>query len=82
MLRLMMLALAVVAAAVSLAPARATNSTGVGVQRQWSAMDKCAKLAIQKFPDHTASALAKRDEFIHRCQRDARVPIREGQAPK
>jgi len=81
--RLPVLALAALAVVLPLAPAaHAASASGVTAQREWSRMDKCAKQAIQKFPDHTAEDLAKRDEFIRICQRDQRVPVREGLAPK
>jgi hypothetical protein len=70
------------AAIALIAPAQAASSNAVVVQRQWSAMDKCAKEALQKFPDHTAEGLAQRDAYIRKCQRDARVPVREGLSPK
>jgi hypothetical protein len=82
MWRLSVVALYLLAATASVAPAHATSSTAVTTQRQWSLMDKCAKLAIAKFPDHTAEDLSKRDKFTHQCQRDSRVPIRDGLAPK
>jgi hypothetical protein len=80
--RLSLLAVAVLAATALFDPAQATSSNGVASQHQWSAMDKCTKQAIARFPDHTAEALAKRDEFTRQCQRDSRVPVREGMAPK
>jgi hypothetical protein len=81
--RLPVLAVAALTAAFFLVPAaHAASSNGVAAQRQWSLMDKCAKEAIQKFPDHTADGLAKRDEFIRICQRDRNVPVRQGLAPK
>lgn len=77
------LALAALAVVLPLVPAaHAASANGVVAQRQWALMDKCAKEAIQKFPDHTADDLAKRDKFIHICQRDRSVPVRQGLAPK
>jgi hypothetical protein len=79
MLRLSLFALAVT---VLLDSAQAATSAGVAAQQQWGVMDKCVKMAIAKFPDHTAEALAKRDEYTRICQRDSRVPVREGLTPK
>jgi hypothetical protein len=70
------------AAASLAAPAHATSGTGVAVEHQWGLMDKCVRTAIARFPDHTPADLAKRDEFTRKCQRDSRVPIRDGLAPK
>jgi hypothetical protein len=80
--RLPLLAIAALAATAVLDPAQATSSAGIAAQQQWGLMDKCAKVAIAKFPDHTAEALAKRDDYTRHCQRDSRVPVREGLAPK
>ncbi len=82
LVRLSILVLSVLAATALPGPARAASTNGVVSQRQWSTMDKCAKLAVGKFPDHTADDLTKRDNFIRQCQRDARVPVREGMTPK
>ncbi len=40
------------------------------------------KDAMMKFPDQTAEGLAQRDAYIRKCQRDSRVPVRQGLAPK
>jgi hypothetical protein len=64
------------------APALAASSSALKAQTAWSTMDKCSKAARERFPDDTAEALAKRDAFVHNCQRDGRAPIREGLAPK
>jgi hypothetical protein len=61
---------------------QAATSSGVAAEQQWGVMDRCTKAAIAKFPDHTSEALAKRDDFTRRCQREARVPVRDGMAPK
>jgi hypothetical protein len=82
MLRRSLLAVVALAAASLAAPAHATSSTGIAVERQWGLMDKCVRTAIAKFPDRTPADLAKRDEFAGKCQRDSRVPIRDGLAPK
>ncbi len=81
-LRLSVLVLSVLAATALLAPVQAASSSGVVSQRQWGTMDRCAKLAVARFPDHTAEDLAKRDEFIRQCQRQAQVPVREGLTPR
>jgi hypothetical protein len=82
MLRLSLLAFSLLAATALLDSARATSGTGVATQHQWGVMDKCAKQAIAKFPDHTAEDLAKRDNLTRQCQRNSRVPTRDGSAPK
>jgi hypothetical protein len=82
MSRLLALSFTVLVAIVVIAPAQATSSNAIAAQRQWSAMDKCAKEATQWFPDHTAEGLAQRDAYIRKCQRNARVPVREGLTPK
>jgi hypothetical protein len=64
------------------APASAASVTSLSAKAAWSAMDKCTKMAREMYPDDTADGLAKRDAYVHNCQRDGRVPIREGQAPK
>lgn len=82
MLRLSLLAVSVLAVTALLDSAQATSSTAVATQHQWGIMDKCARQAIEKYPDHTADDLAKRDAFARKCQLNSRVPVREGQAPK
>jgi hypothetical protein len=82
MSRLLVLSFTVLAAIVVIAPAQATSSNAIVAQRQWAAMDKCAKEAAQWFPDHTAEGLAQRDAYTRKCQRNARLPVREGQTPK
>ena len=81
-LRLLRLSLPFLAAVVLIAPAQAASGNAVAAQRQWSVMDKCAKDAMMKFPDQTAEGLAQRDAYIRKCQRDSRVPVRQGLAPK
>jgi hypothetical protein len=81
-LRLLRLSLPFLAAVVLIAPAQAASGNAVASQRQWSVMDKCAKDAMMKFPDQTAEGLAQRDAYIRKCQRDSRVPVRQGLAPK
>jgi hypothetical protein len=82
MLRLSLLAFSLLAGTALLDSAQATSSTALTTQQQWGRMDKCARQAIDKFPDHTAEDLAKRDNFARQCQRNLRVPVREGMAPK
>jgi hypothetical protein len=82
MSRLLALSIPFIAAMVMIAPAQAASSNATVAQRQWSTMDKCAKEAIQWFPDHTAEALNQRDDYIRKCQRKARVPVREGSTPR
>jgi hypothetical protein len=82
MLRLSLLAVSLVAATALLDSAQATSSSAVAQQRQWGLMDKCVRQGIEKFPDHTAEDLAKRDNFARQCQRNFRTPVREGMAPK
>src|SRR5438477_13114940 len=60
MSRLSLLIVAVLAATAPFGPAQATSQTAVATQRQWGVMDKCARMAIAKFPDHTAADLNKR----------------------
>jgi len=81
-IRLLALSFPFIAVIVLIAPAQAASGNAVAAQRQWSAMDKCAKDAILKFPDQTAEGLAQRDAYIRKCQRDARVPVRQGLTPK
>ena len=81
-LRLLALSFSLLSAIVLISPAQAASGNAIASQRQWSVMDKCAKEATQWFPDHTAEALAQRDTYTRKCQRNARVPIREGQTPK
>jgi hypothetical protein len=64
------------------APASAASGTSLSAKAAWSTMDKCTKTAREMYPDDTADGLAKRDAYVHNCQRDSRVPIREGQAQK
>jgi len=81
-LRFAAVAASMLIAAASSGPAIAASATSLTATSAWSAMDKCTKAARDKFPDETAAALAKRDAYVHTCQRDGRVPIREGLAPK
>jgi hypothetical protein len=80
--RISYLTLAVLTAMTLLDPAQAVSPRGTATEQQWGAMDRCTKRAIATFPDHTAEALVKRDEFARRCQRQAGFPVREGLAPK
>jgi hypothetical protein len=60
---------------------RAASAYGSQAQQSWSKMDKCTHQAIDKFPDQTPAALAKRNEYIRNCQREARAPIRQDLPP-
>lgn len=80
--RLLALSFPFLAAIVAIAPAQAASSNATAAQRQWSVMDKCAKEASLWFPDHTAEGLAQRNDYIRKCQRNQRVPVREGLTPK
>jgi hypothetical protein len=80
--RLLALSFPVLAAITLIVPAQAASSNAVASQRQWAVMDKCARDAAQKFPDHTTEGLAQRDAYIRKCQRDSRVPVRQGLTPK
>jgi hypothetical protein len=81
-LRLLALSFSLLSAIVLISPAQAASGNAIASQRQWSVMDKCAKDAMMKFPDQTAEGLAQRDAYIRKCQRDSRVPVRQGLAPK
>ena len=48
--------------------AHAANGNGIVIEKQWGAMDKCARQAVDKFPDHTADDLTKRDAYTRKCQ--------------
>ncbi|HZS84251.1 MAG TPA: hypothetical protein VFA50_15360 [Stellaceae bacterium] len=62
-----------------LAPAAfAVNQT---VEQKWALMDRCTKMALQKYPDNTPDNYAKRDAFARQCQRQSRVPVRQNLAP-
>jgi hypothetical protein len=82
MSRLSLLAFGLLIAAALLDSAQAETQTAVQTLRLWGVMDKCVRQAFEKFPDHTAEGLAKRDNFTRQCQRDSRVPVRNGLAPK
>ncbi|MDB5405801.1 MAG: hypothetical protein JWL84_713 [Rhodospirillales bacterium] len=81
-LRIAAISAALLLAAGSAVPARAASGTSLTSKSLWSTMDKCTKTARELYPDDTADGLAKRDAYVRTCQRDSRVPIREGQAPK
>ena len=83
----MPLCIAMVSAAMLIAagfafPTYAASATSQASKYVWSAMDKCVKTAREMYPDDTADALAKRDAYVHACQRNQRVPVREGQSSK
>jgi len=43
---------------------------------RWDNGDKCAKLAIEKYPDFTPEDNAKRDAYERRCRNSRDVPGR------
>src|SRR5690348_7665568 len=55
---------------------RVALAVGVDPEGQWALADKCNRTAIAKYPDHTAEALAKRDEDVRRCLMANRLPSR------
>jgi hypothetical protein len=72
--------LAFAAAALLLAvPSRAADVQGL--QQRWNQMDRCTKMAREKYPEGNAAAQAKRDAFMQECQRTGRLPPRQGIAP-
>jgi len=81
-LRLLAFAFALLSTVALIAPAQAASGNAVAAQHQWSAMDKCTRDAIVKFPDQTAEGLAQRDAYIRKCQQASRLPVRKGLAPK
>ena len=40
----------------------------------WRQMDKCTRAAQRQYPDHTAEAIAKRDQVRRQCLRAANLP--------
>jgi hypothetical protein len=48
-------------------------------QQKWLASDKCAKRAIEKYPDHTQEENAKREAFTRRCLNASGAPGHSGQ---
>jgi hypothetical protein len=73
---------AILLAASYAAPAGAASATSQSAKAAWSAMDKCTQASREKFPDETADSIAKRDAYVHTCQRDQRVPVRVPQGAK
>jgi hypothetical protein len=73
---------AILLAASYAAPASAASATSRSAKAAWSAMDKCTQASREKFPDETADSIAKRDAYVHACQRDQRVPVRVPQGTK
>jgi hypothetical protein len=80
--RISLVAAVLLIVAVPAAPAIAASGTSLTAKSAWATMDKCTKTARDKYPDETAAALAKRDAYVHECQRDSRVPVRDGSATK
>lgn len=58
-----------------------TSGTYRGNEAAWSRDDKCAREAFGKFPDFTREALAKREQFVRRCEIAAGVPYRQSFIP-
>jgi len=81
-LRLLAFSFTLLSTVALIAPAQAASGNAVAAQHQWSAMDKCTRDAIVKFPDQTAEGLAQRDAYIRKCQQASRLPVRQGLAPK
>jgi len=48
---------------------------------RWDNGDKCAKLAIEKYPDFTPEDNAKRDAYERRCRNSRDVPGRALSSP-
>ena len=68
---------AVLLAALALAvprPARADASQTQSF-RIWSQMNACARLAAQKFPDHTPEGNAQREAYRQNCLRERHLPV-------
>jgi hypothetical protein len=81
----MKLRIAAVSAAILLtasyaAPAGAASATSLQAKAAWSTMDQCTKKSREQYPDGTADSIAKRDAYVHACQRDGRVPVRVPQS--
>jgi hypothetical protein len=81
-LRLLAFSFPLLSAVALIAPAQAASGNAVAAQHQWSAMDKCTRDAIVKFPDQTAEGLAQRDAYIRKCQQASRLPVRQGLTPR
>jgi hypothetical protein len=79
-LRLAAVSAAILLAASYAAPAGAASPTSLQAKAAWATMDKCTQASRVKFPDETADSLAKRDAYVHTCQRDGRVPVRVPQS--
>jgi hypothetical protein len=47
-------------------------------QQKWLYSDRCTKLAIEKYPDHTAEVNAKREAFARRCTNQYGAPGHSG----
>jgi hypothetical protein len=75
-LRIAAVSAVILLAASYAAPAGAASPTSLQAKAAWATMDKCTQASRVKFPDETADSIAKRDAFVHTCQRDQRVPVR------
>ena len=58
------------------------SATAKTSQAQWGLSDKCNRDAIAKYPDHTSEALAKREQYVSRCNVANRNPARAPQTPQ
>ena len=47
----------------------------------WKAADKCARLAVAKYPDYTRESLAKREAMRRNCLRANNIPVADGPGP-
>lgn len=47
----------------------------------WKAADKCARLAVEKYPDYTRESLAKREAMRRNCLRANNIPVSDGPGP-
>lgn len=71
----------VLAALFGAASAQAVTTRYREQTSRWDNGDKCAKLAIEKYPDFTAEDNAKRDAFERRCRNARDVPGRASSSP-
>lgn len=72
------LAAALIAASL---PAVALAGNGQAAENAWRAADDCQRQAVRKFPDATASALAKRDAYVRKCLAAGKLVPRPGLGP-
>ncbi|HTW51507.1 MAG TPA: hypothetical protein VME45_06395 [Stellaceae bacterium] len=74
----MRLVMLLAALAVLLLPLEAVAYTAYGQQmmNKWAASDKCAAVALKKFPDHTPEDNARRDQEMQQCLSNGLLPPR------